>query len=85
MKELKYVVKDQDGIHARPAGELVKLAKTFSSQITMKKEDKTADCKKIFTVMALGVKCGNEIRIQFDGEDEETAVSAFETFLNENL
>lgn len=85
MKQLNYVIKDKDGIHARPAGELVKLAKTFSSTITLNKDGKTGDCKKIFTIMALGVKCGNDVNFTFEGADEEKAMEAFLTFLNENL
>ena len=63
MKEFKYVITDAEGIHARPAGELVKAAKEFSSKITITKDGKSGDCKKIFGVMALAVKCGNEVTI----------------------
>ena len=48
MKEFKYVITDNEGIHARPAGELVKLAKSFESSVMIEKEGKKADCKKIF-------------------------------------
>lgn len=85
MKKFNYVIKDRDGIHARPAGEMVKLAKTFSSNIAIEKDGRTGDCKKIFTVMALGVKCDNEVTLKFEGEDEEEACAAFEAFMNENL
>lgn len=85
MKEFNYTIKDKDGIHARPAGELVKMAKTFSSSITMNKDGKSGDCKKIFTIMALGVKCGDRVTLKFDGEDEETACTAIESFMNESL
>ena len=71
MKEFKYVITDAEGIHARPAGELVKVAKEFSSKITITKDGKSGDCKKIFGVMALAVKCGNEVTITVEGEDEE--------------
>lgn len=85
MKEFQYVIKDKDGIHARPAGDLVKLAKTYTSNITIHKDEKSGDCKKIFTVMALAAKCGDEITLKFEGEDEEAACEAFKSFLNENL
>lgn len=85
MKEFAYVIKDKVGIHARPAGEMVKLAKTFSSNITIHMDGKTGDCKKIFTIMSLGVKCQNTVTFQFDGEDEEAAYSAFWDFVNNNL
>ena len=53
MKEFKYVITDPEGIHARPAGELVKAAKEFNSAITLTKDGKTGDCKRIFGIMGL--------------------------------
>lgn len=85
MKQFNYVIKDKNGIHARPAGEMVKLAKTFSCTITLSKDGKPGDCKKIFTIMALGVKCGNEVTLSFEGEDEEGAMEVFQTFMMENF
>ena len=55
MKEFKYVITDAEGIHARPAGELVKVAKEFSSKITITKDGKSGDCKKIFAIMGLSL------------------------------
>lgn len=85
MKEVNYVITDPEGIHARPAGELVKLAKGFESGIKIVKGGKAADCKKIFGIMGLGVKKGHEITMQVEGADEETAIAAIEAFLKENL
>ena len=70
MKEFTYVITDAEGIHARPAGELVKKAKEYASSISIVKEGKKADAKKLFGLMGLGVKQGMEI---------------METFLKENL
>ena len=64
MKEFKYVITDAEGIHARPAGELVKAAKEFSSKITITKDGKSGDCKKIFAIMGLGIKGGMEMNLQ---------------------
>ncbi len=85
MKEFKYVITDPEGIHARPAGELVKLAKSFESSVKLIKDGKAADCKKIFAVMGLGVKKGHEITMQFEGADEEAAFEGVAKFLQENL
>ncbi|MFG6366837.1 MAG: HPr family phosphocarrier protein [Lachnospiraceae bacterium] len=85
MKEFTYVITDKEGIHARPAGELVKLAKSYASSVSVIKEGKKADAKKVFGLMGLGVKQGMEITVQVEGEDEDTAVTALETFLKENL
>lgn len=73
MKEFTYVITDKEGIHARPAGELVKLAKSYASSVSVIKEGKKADAKKVFGLMGLGVKQGMEITVQVEGEDEETA------------
>ena len=51
MKEFKYVVTDNEGIHARPAGELVKLVKGFESTISIEKEGKKVDCRKLLALM----------------------------------
>ena len=74
MKEFKYVITDPEGIHARPAGELVKATKEFQSAITLTKDGKTGDCKRIF-----------EITLTFDGEDEEAAYAAVTEFVKANL
>lgn len=85
MKEFKYVITDPDGIHARPAGELVKTAKEFTCSIRMEKDGKAGDCKKIFGLMGLGVKKGDEVVLTFDGSDEGAAFEALSRFLQENL
>ena len=51
MKEFHYVIKDKLGIHARPAGLLVKEAMKFQAAIVIKKDEKEADAKRIFSVM----------------------------------
>ena len=56
MKEFKYTITDPEGIHARPAGELVKAAKQFTSTIKLAKDGKSGDCKKIFTGYGTGSK-----------------------------
>lgn len=85
MKEFKYTIKDPEGIHARPAGELVKAAKEFTCDIKMEKDGKANDCKKIFGIMGLAVKAGQEVTMTFDGEDEEAACEAISKFMQENL
>lgn len=85
MKEFKYVITDPEGIHARPAGELVKAAKAFECTIKLTKDGKSGDCKKIFGLMSLGVKKGNEVVLTFDGADEDAAYEAVSKFMQENL
>ena len=56
MKEFKYVIQDAQGIHARPAGILVKAAGGFKSDIQLDKDGRKGDLKRIFGVMGLCVK-----------------------------
>ena len=85
MKEFTYKICDELGIHARPAGLLVKKAGEFSSEITMYNGEKSADMKRIFGLMSLGVKQGDTVRVIGSGSDEEEAVSQIESFLKNNL
>lgn len=85
MKEFTYVIKDEIGIHARPAGMLVKEAKAFTSKITLEANGKSADATKLMAVMSLGVKNGAEVVIKAEGEDEDAAIAKMEEFMKENL
>lgn len=85
MKEFKYTVTDPQGIHARPAGLLVKEASRFASAITLDTGSKSGDAKRIFGVMGLGVKAGMEVTVKCDGTDEAEAVVAMEEFFKTNL
>ena len=85
MKEIVYTITDPEGIHARPAGILVKEAAKFSSKITIGKDGKDVDAKRILGVMGLGVKKDQEIVLRADGDDEDAAIEKLSTFLQENL
>lgn len=85
MKEFTYTIKDEMGIHARPAGLFVKEAAAFPCAVTIAKDGKEVDAKRIFGVMSLGVKCGQEIILKTDGEKEDEAIEALSKFLEENL
>ena len=85
MKEFKYVVQDELGLHARPAGLLVKEAAKYKSAITLVSGAKKADAKRIMAVMSMGVKKGVEVTVTIEGEDEDTAFEAIQKFFQENL
>lgn len=85
MKEFNYTIKDEVGIHARPAGLLVKEAKKYESKIIIDKEGKTADASKLMALMSLGVKCGETVRIEITGADEEKAYQELQSFFENNL
>jgi len=79
------VIKDEVGIHARPAGLLVKEAKKYESKITLTKDGKSAEATKLMAVMGLGVKCGQTVDVSVEGADEEIACEAVKTFFEANL
>ena len=81
MKEFRYTINDKNGIHARPAGLIVQCARGYQAVLTLKLGEKTADCRKLFSLMQLGVKCGDEITVTADGPDEESAVRELEETL----
>ena len=85
MKSFEYVIKDSLGIHARPAGMLVKEVKKYESKITITKYGKEVDVSKLMALMALAVKCGDNVTVTCDGADEDVALTEMKKFFEENL
>ena len=85
MKQFDYTIKDELGIHARPAGLLVKQSALFTSKITVKNGAKEADGKKLFAVMSLAVKKGQTVTVTVEGSDEEKAAKALQSFFELNV
>ncbi len=85
MQKFNYTIKDEVGIHARPAGMLVKEAKKYQSRITISKDGKPADATKLMAVMGLGVKCGQNVEVEISGDDEAAAYEAVKAFFESNL
>lgn len=85
MKQFTYTIKDELGVHARPAGLLVKLAKKYAGKVTLEKNGKTCDMRKLMAVMGLGIKQGETITVTVEGEDETVAAEEIAAFLNENV
>lgn len=85
MKNVTYVIRDEMGIHARPAGLLVKEVAKYSSTVTLSNGTKEADAKKIMAIMALGVKKGQSVTFKIEGADEAEAAAGIEAFLKANL
>lgn len=85
MREFVYTITDAEGIHARPAGLFVKEAAKFDCKVTIAKDGREVDAKRIMGVMSLGVKCGQEIVLRTEGEGEDNAMEELSRFLRENL
>lgn len=85
MKTFQYTITDPVGIHARPAGLLAKKAKEFESEITVKKDEKSALATKLIAIMGLCIKCGDTVTVTVSGKDEDVAAREMESFFRENL
>ena len=85
MRTFEYTITDEVGIHARPAGLLVKEAKNYDSVIKVTKDGKSAEAKKLMALMGLGVKKGDTVTVSVEGGDEDTVVAKMEEFFRNNL
>lgn len=85
VKEFKYVIQDPIGIHARPAGQLVVLAKEFQSETTIQRDDNITPLTNLMKLLGMGIKQDDEIIVKADGEDEEAAIEKLQAFFRENL
>lgn len=85
MKKFNYVIQDEIGIHARPAGLLVKEAKNYESKIVINANGKSAEATKLMAVMGLGVQNGQTIEVVVEGADEDTAYEEMKAFFEQNL
>ena len=81
MKQFFYRIRDPNGLHARPAGQLAIFAKRFTSNISVEANGKSADAKRLLALMSLGAVYDTELRFTVSGEDEETAATALEVYL----
>lgn len=78
MREFRYTVTKEEGIHVLPAGKISGTAEKFKSKIWISKNEKTMNCKSVISVIALSVRCGETVTLKFEGEDEDVA---FDTLL----
>lgn len=85
MVSFTYVIKDELGIHARPAGFLVREAGKLQSKITVSKGTKQGDAKRIFSLMGLAVKKNDEITVTVEGKTEKEDAEVIRLFLENNL
>ena len=84
MLEKNVIIKNETGLHARPAASLVQFVKKYDESIEIILDNKVADAKSIFNVMSLGISKGTEIKLRVDGENEEKTLGEVVNFI-ENL
>ena len=85
MKSFTHIIADPLGLHARPAGLLVKMAAGYESAVTIETPAGKADAKRIMAVMRLAAKEGTALTVICEGTDEELAAEGLQKFLKENL
>ena len=85
IKKFEYTIKDQNGIHARPAGLLVKRAQGLSSRLNIECKGKTADLRKLLALMGLGVRCGDTVTVTVEGDNSKEDAEQLEEFFKNNF
>lgn len=86
MKEFTYTIEDELGIHARPAGLLTRLAKSFpDTVVTITRGDRTVKASQLMKVMNMAVKKGDAVTVAAEGPAEEEAIAALRQFFEETL
>lgn len=79
----KLIIKNKQGLHARPAALFVQLANKFDSSITVKKGKEVVNGKSIMGILMLGAGRGSEVFLEADGEDAHLAIIELEKILSE--
>lgn len=85
MKEFTYQITAPLGLHARPAGLLVKQAKQYRSRILLSANGKECEATRLMMLMAMCIKCGTPVRVTVEGEDEDTCAAELKQFFEQNL
>ena len=81
----QYTILAAEGLHARPATTLIKLAKQFKAATSLQKGDKIVKLNSMLNILSLALKGGDVITVIIDGEDEANAAEAMDVFFNEQL
>ena len=76
MVSQKVTVKNPSGLHLRPAGQFVRLARKFQSEITIRTGNKSLNGKQVVSILSGNIGKGDRIKIYCDGEDEDEALEA---------
>ena len=81
MIERSVEIVNQNGIHARPAAEIVKTAGRYKSQITLARDELEVNGKSIMGVMMLAAEFGSTVQLRADGPDAEEALNAISSLI----
>ncbi len=81
MPKVTIVITNPTGLHTRPGTEFVRLAKGFSSTVTIRKGDKSANAKSLVKLLQIGVSQGDSITLECDGDDGVDALEKLQQFI----
>ena len=85
MRSFEYTVKDALGLHARPAGMLVRLVQSLGDRVEIKKGEKTVSGTRLLALMGLGIRCGDTVTVEIEGPSEEGSAASLLAFFEKNL
>ncbi len=85
MSKFEYIITDPNGLHARPAGLLVRKAQEYGEEITISCNGRSAGLKKLLAVMGLGIRGGDTVTVTVDGENAPTVAAELKQFFEENV
>jgi len=85
MRKFQYTIKEPNGLHARPAGLFVRCSQECSSDVNVSKDGKSANAKRLFSVMGLGVCKGDVITVSCEGSSEASDISKLKSFCEANI
>ena len=85
MVEFNYVPVGEEGLHARPAGNFVKKAQGYAEKITVIKNGKPCDAKRLFSVINLQINKGDEITITVEGNNEAAVAEELKNYCKSTL
>lgn len=82
MGQFSYTITDEIGLHARPAGALVKLVKESDGAVILSKGEKSADASRLMAIMGLGIRKGDQVVVS---SDDEALLGKLKQFFEDNL
>ena len=85
MRSFVYTVKDELGLHARPAGMLVRLVQTLGDRVRITKGDRAVEGTRLLALMGLGIRYRDTVTVEIEGASEETSEAALREFFEKNL
>jgi catabolite repression HPr-like protein len=83
MVEKDIVIQIKDGLHARPAADMIKGLKQFSSAVELSVGEKQYNAKSILSMMSASIKQGETVKVKIDGNDEDEAMAWMGQFLSD--